>query len=76
MAALVAEARGERDSLAHRLATATSEIHQLRRRLTRTETAFQEVDELNGQLKQLVEAAEERVKRSERATRDHAARVG
>ena len=72
---LVEDVREQQAALQTRLATATSEIHQLRRRLKRAEQACQEVDELNRQLKSHAMSAEERAKRAERAARDHMARV-
>lgn len=75
IAALVEEAREERNRISGRGTSAHMENHQLRRRLARLENDYRELDSLNQQLKAELADAEERAEQSRRAMLDHAART-
>jgi septal ring factor EnvC (AmiA/AmiB activator) len=73
--AMLNEAAIERDNLRGKLNTAETEIHQLRRRLARTEDGYREVSDLNDQLKRQITRAEQVAEQARRAMLDHAART-
>lgn len=73
--ALMDQAARERDAFRAAKATADLEIHQLRKRLARTEDAQREAEQLSHQLKQQIERLEQEVARSRTAMLDHAART-
>lgn len=74
--AFIARAQDERSALQRQAETARTEIHQLRRQLERARDANQRLEERYVALEQQLNVANERVERSERATRDHVARTG
>jgi chromosome segregation ATPase len=51
------------------------EIHQLRRRLARTEDGYREANDLAEELKRQLAVVEERAEQARRAMLDHAART-
>lgn len=72
---LLQDAARERDNLHGKLATANTEVHQLRRRLKRAEDSYAEVSDLATELKRQLVSAEQRANESRRAMLDHAART-
>ena len=71
----IGRAVDERGAMQYRLNSTLTENHQLRRQLERARERNTELEGLIASLEQRLEAAEQRVERSERATRDHIART-
>lgn len=67
-------AREERDTLQRQVEATRVELHQLRRRLERSERRESDLHVSNAALELRAEAAEQRADTAERAMRDHAVR--
>jgi chromosome segregation ATPase len=72
---LVEDAERERDTLRHQKSVADMEIHQLRRRLARTEDGYREANDLAEELKRQLAVVEQQAEQARRAMLDHAART-